>query len=157
MKNAVSCCCALPDPACDATRWLTLMQSSATWTQALSCFRHYETCIVATGNHVFAANATTAPAGAGDASGHTAFTCDMCESLFASAKALLAHKRAKHQQWVEQRYYSNKEGGCQVCGTTFHTHARLLRHLAHRRRTRCWTAIRGDPAKFVRLSEIMVQ
>ena len=83
--------------------------------------------------------------------------CNMCESAFLNAKALLAHQRTKHQRRVEQRYYSNKEGVCQCCGTMFHTHARLLRHLTDRRRTRCWTSIQSDPAKFTRLSEAEVR
>jgi len=156
MRSAVACCCAMPDPECDASPWVVLMQNSAKWMQALSCFKYYETCIGAADSHVVVTSAT-APAGAWDASGHIAFKCNMCESAFLNAKALLAHQRTKHQRRVEQRYYSNKEGVCQCCGTMFHTHARLLRHLTDRRRTRCWTSIQSDPANFTRLSEAEVQ
>ena len=119
------------------------MGNALWWKQALQCVTFVESTF---GTEFTQQCAQQSPA-------HTQYKCDTCSSMFSNAKALAAHKRAKHGVRVEQRYYSNVRGQCQVCKSEFGTHHRLLRHLCDTRRTRCWDAIQEDPQQFSRLSE----
>jgi hypothetical protein len=161
LRKVVSICSGMPDPDCDPSPWIALMRTATEWSTALACFCYCESHIEVDG-----CQHNTRAHGSVDANSlastvripsHAGYTCDVCQGVFASMKALLAHQRAAHQHRVEQRYFSNSRGICQVCGTLFHTHARLLRHLTDRRRTKCWTAIRNSVSEFERLAESQVQ
>ena len=160
VRSAIASCSMMPDPECDSGPWISLMHSGAKWSQMLGCFMYCEASIGAA--QTLRSSVGNVPTAASEISGtgavvsHGGYSCDTCNGIFTNAKALLAHQRAKHQQRVEQRFFSNLDGVCQVCGTVFHTHARLLRHLTDRRRTRCWTAIRTDPGNFIRQSPTQV-
>ena len=143
MRTAAACCSRLPDPAHDTREWIKFMADAVLWKRALHCVTFVDS--------VFGCELTRQCDQ--QASAHTQYSCDECRSTFTNAKALAAHKRTKHGVRVEQRYYSNAQGECQVCKSQFVTHQRLLRHLCDGRRTKCWTAIQGDPQRFKRLSE----
>ena len=138
---------------------MTFLRAADEWLQAFSCFRY---CEVSTSESISMAANVPSPTASGQCQplhifNHTKFVCDVCNEAFSNAKAALAHKRAKHGLRVEQRYYSNNAGLCQVCGTVFHTHARLLRHLTDKRRTTCWTAICNNAVDYTRLHEAQVE
>ena len=158
-RCAVARCSALPDPAADAGPWMALLKSNAEWLEAFGCFKYCEPSV---GEALSITTAVTSLAAPGEyqaprESTHAGYTCDVCNRGYSNAKAALAHQRAKHGHRVEQRFYSNSVGLWQVCGTIFHTHARLLRHLTDKRRTKCWTAIRNGPNNYTRLSESQVE
>ena len=149
MRSAVACCGGMPDPGVDQRPWFARMQSPLKWKQALASFVFFEASF---GSQVGVDDSKgLVPAVVGPS--HAWYARNVCEHKFPSERALLSHQRAKHGKRVEQRYYSNRHGICQVCKTQFHTHARLLRHLTDRRRTRCWSMIREHPEHFEKLSE----
>ena len=141
LKASVPSCQRLPDPATEPVPWFELMERKTEWSQALACFNLVEFHT----NDIPACNLRDCA--------HAKVKCTECERVFSNEKAFLAHQRAKHGMRVEQRFFSNFEGICQVCKGQFHTHARLLRHLTDRRRTTCWAAIQNAPAEFIKLSE----
>eukprot|EP00973_Karenia_brevis_P090879 12404769-Karenia_brevis.AAC.1 len=138
LKQAVASCNNLPDVEKDQAPWNELMQCDIKWRQALGCFNFVDSTFGQPQGSHSSLNAEQKLADRGQDQGahHGGYQCNMCSAVFTTERAMQSHRRAKHQQRAEQRFYSNKEGRCQVCGTLFHTHARLLRHLTDRRRTR---------------------
>ena len=142
LKSAVSYCSWLPDLPGGHLQWVDFMRSQAKWKQALACFEFVESSIGSTYKDPGPGVETALVAY------HANHPCDKCVEVFTNRKALLAHQRRKHGNRVEQRFFANRAGICQVCRIVFHTHARLLRHLTDSRRTKCWSSIQRNKTSF---------
>eukprot|EP00973_Karenia_brevis_P083234 11540318-Karenia_brevis.AAC.1 len=72
--------------------------------------------------------------------------CHLCPEpypVFATHKALMQHRRAKHGEKNVMRHYANSDGVCPSCNTNFRTRLRLLSHLCDSRRGKCRNNILG--------------
>ena len=85
------------------------------------------------------------------------FVCEHCADAFASVRALKSHARRKHGARIEQRFYADADGLCQVCHAQFGSRLRLIAHLSDRRRPKCWLALCHNRSKYRRLSDSAVQ
>ena len=141
MRSLVALCASIPDPArCPTSRVEFIVADDGRWRSAVNTM-HFDDSICDT---------TPAPEpGLHRVRGHI---CTVCSAAFASARALLSHSRRKHGTRVPQREYAHADGRCPVCGTTFGSRTRLLRHLCDSRRDKCWTAIQAEPDSYPRLA-----
>ena len=153
--SSVALCSRMPDPAQTFEPWERILRSKDKWKQILSSFTHVESS--------FGPDRCGGSSAEADLSlqvkalSHASHLCSFCSDTFLSYKSMVLHQRTKHGARVEQRYFSNKHGDCQVCLTTFHTHARLLRHLTDRRGSRCWARMSNNPGQYKRLTDAEVE
>ena len=74
------------------------------------------------------------PASRGDgARTEGSFACELCGATWESHRKLAAHQWAKHKVKCDVRSFIGNVTMCAVCGTDFHTRARLVKHLLERR------------------------
>ncbi|CAK0802742.1 unnamed protein product, partial [Prorocentrum cordatum] len=95
LRELVALCSHLPCPTAGASTWTEFtLASPGRWSSAVSAFHFVDSCCDA---------AAAAPAST--AGGTRPHVCAICDSRFASAKALSQHMRMKHGQKCLQRFW----------------------------------------------------
>ena len=146
LRERVSLCSWLPDPATDPGEWTAFItKTPRVWSLAASTLHFGEsTCDRSPPPKQIAIDAIAQ------------HFCTECQVCFSTQKGLKVHQRMKHGLRAPQRYFADKAGDCQVCGTCFHTRLRLLAHLCDTRRAQCWSRLCTDPASYTKLSQQQV-
>ena len=133
----------LPDPCENAKAWSDrILASEQQWRSAVTSLRYCESA----GDRCKKKTA--------DAEMVETHSCDLCEvtaegdiRVFATARALKSHKRAKLGVRIPQRFYVEADGKCPECGKEFHSRLRCMRHLTGCHSGECWKRLllRGAP------------
>ncbi|CAK0891389.1 unnamed protein product, partial [Prorocentrum cordatum] len=144
LRELVAPCSHLPCPTAGASIWTEfILASPGRWSGAVNALHFVDSCCDA---------AAAAPAST--AGGTRPHVCAICDSRFASAKALSQHMRIKHGQKCLQRFWAPAGATCLACGTSFGL--RLLSHLCDSRRPKCWNEIRANRKRFPPLLDFVV-
>jgi len=127
----------LPGENAPLLEWLSLFDTSSAWGDAVAGIYFTHSC-------------NDKVSSSGPSTQAHQYVCDICTASenglrpsFATSRALESHKRSKHKQLSEFRFYVDADGKCPVCHTTFNSRIRCLAHLSDRRRTKCAGQIRA--------------
>ena len=127
----------MPGLNAELHEWLALFEDQSAWNEAVDRIFFTHSC-----NDKFSSSGQQCVKN---------YVCDLCapgpdgsRPAWASQRALESHKRTKHKQLSDMRYYVRADGVCPVCSTAFQSRIRCLAHLSDRRRTKCSDRIRNE-------------
>ena len=141
MRCLVALCASMSDPAHCPHAWVEfILASGGRWRNAVNML-HFDDSVC-----------DTSPALPPDLYRVREHVCAVCSVAFASARAMLSHCRRKHGFRVPQREYAHAHRRCSVCGTTFGSRVRFLRHPCDSLRNARWLAIQAEPQAYPRLN-----
>ena len=116
MRRLVARVAALPDPECDSAPWLELMAAPGPWASSVRTLHFFESALDRT------ASGCTDPV-------VCAHECPECHEMFASARALCAHRMKRHGVVNAWSRRVDSSGLCPVCSGNYRTRLRVLNHL----------------------------